>query len=407
METDTAQTLAFSARKELVSGWLTMFVVGSDLFVVSPLLPLIARDYEISPSLAGLSVTVFSFIYMLSAPILGHMADKIGRVRVLTGCLCVFGAANLLTSAAPDLNWLLAARLVAGSAAAGVTPSIYALVGARAPHDKRATWLAIVVSGLLMSLSFGAPIGGLTGAAFGWPTVFAGLGALSLLLVWANSRAWHDNQAPTDRTSSTGRLTPAAVAMRLMQTVAWSAAVYTVYTYLGAGLTSAGYSTEEVAEVILFYGCGAIAGALIGGRVTDQLGPRPTIAIGLASLCFCLLLSRLALDTCTLVDAAFALSSAVAQLFFPAQQVRLAQEFPTRRAMVLAWNNSALFLGIALGSLIGGQVISVGGFDANLMISAAVAMVGWLINRSDGPRPSRAVTQHRSPRRLSGTPEAR
>jgi MFS transporter, DHA1 family, purine base/nucleoside efflux pump len=30
-----------------------MFVIGTDLFVVSPLLPLIAVDYQISPALAG------------------------------------------------------------------------------------------------------------------------------------------------------------------------------------------------------------------------------------------------------------------------------------------------------------------------------------------------------------------
>jgi predicted MFS family arabinose efflux permease len=82
--------LAIGPLNELAIGWLTMFVVGSDLFVVSPLLPLIAADYGISPSLAGLSVTVFSLTYMLSAPILGHIADRIGRGRVLTYCLCAF-----------------------------------------------------------------------------------------------------------------------------------------------------------------------------------------------------------------------------------------------------------------------------------------------------------------------------
>jgi MFS transporter, DHA1 family, purine base/nucleoside efflux pump len=44
----------------IVIGWLTMFVVGTDLFVVSPVLPLISRDYDVSPASAGLCVTVFS-----------------------------------------------------------------------------------------------------------------------------------------------------------------------------------------------------------------------------------------------------------------------------------------------------------------------------------------------------------
>ena len=57
-------------------------------------------------------------------------------------------------------------------------------------------------------------------------------------------------------------------------------------------------------------------------------------------------------------------------------------DFPTQRATVLAWNNSALFLGISLGSLIGGQAILQGGFAANVRISAAIAIAGWVINQA-------------------------
>jgi predicted MFS family arabinose efflux permease len=47
--------MAIGLLGRLAVGWLTMFVVGTDLFVISPLLPLIAADYQISPGLAGLS----------------------------------------------------------------------------------------------------------------------------------------------------------------------------------------------------------------------------------------------------------------------------------------------------------------------------------------------------------------
>src|SRR5580704_11861173 len=171
----------------LVTGWLTMFVIGTDLFVVSPLLPMIAADYRVSPAVAGLSVTVFALTYMVSAPLFGHLADRIGRRPVLICCLAAFAIANLLTAAAASLFWLLAARLLAGAAAAGVSPSVYALVGSAAPPDRRATWMAIVVSGLLVSLALGAPIGALAGAWIGWGPVFAVLAALSLCLVWPNA----------------------------------------------------------------------------------------------------------------------------------------------------------------------------------------------------------------------------
>jgi predicted MFS family arabinose efflux permease len=370
---------------ELAIGWLTMFVIGSDLFVVSPLLPLIATDYASPPAQTGLSVTVFSLSYMLSAPILGHIADRIGHGRVLTYCLCAFASANVLTAAAGSLTWLLVARLCAGAAAAGVSPSVYALVGGSAPSDQRATRLSIAVSGLLMSLSFGAPIGELIGASFGWRVVFTGIAVLSLLLVLANNSVWRGGLAAENSAGVSRQLTISAVIPRLIATVVWSTAVYAMYTYLGEGLTSFGYSTEDIAGVIAFYGCGAIAGVLVGGRMTDRLGPGLTSTIGLSGLCSCFLLLRLALDAGVLVDCIFGISSFVAQLFFPAQQVRLAQEFPGGRATILAWNNSALFLGISLGSLIGGQAIALAGFNVNLGISAVIAAVGLVFNQTGHP----------------------
>ena len=94
METDNRRSpVTAGAFAQLAIAWLTMFVVGSDLFIVSPLLPLISADYAVPASAAGLSVTVFAVTYMLSAPALGHLADRVGRGRVLTGRLCGFGAA--------------------------------------------------------------------------------------------------------------------------------------------------------------------------------------------------------------------------------------------------------------------------------------------------------------------------
>jgi len=363
----------------LLVGWLTMFVVGTDLFVVSPLLPMIAADYRVSPTVAGFCVTAFSLTYMLGAPLFGHVADRIGRRRMLVCGLAAFAAANLLTAAAASVIWLIAARVAAGAAAASVTPSVYALVGGAAPPDRRATWMALVVSGLLLSLALGAPIGAWAGASIGWGPVFAVLAGLSLCLVWPNFAIW-----PRDRGAAAGGpsidvLPAALVARRLMPMVIWSTALYGMYTYLGAGLAAAGFSTEQIARAILFYGSGAIAGVLLGGRLADRFGAKVMAAVSFLGLAACFLMLQFAIHAGVLVELALALTSAVAQLFFPAQQAGLANDFPARRASVLAWNNSALFFGISLGSLVGGQAVALAGFEVNLAISAGIALSGGII----------------------------
>src|SRR5690242_6925434 len=236
-----------NAPARLAVAWLTMFLVGTELFVFSPLLPVLAADYDIAPSVAGLSVTIFSLAYMVSAPLFGYFSDRIGRRRVLIYSLLAFALANILTAGAANLLSLLAVRLFAGAAAAGVTPSIYALVGNAAPPDRHATWLALVVSGLLVSLALGASMGALVGSFFGWAPVFGVLAVLSLVLLWLNCRVWPYERRPTDvgGAAAPNPLDAVALGRRLMPMVVWSTGLYGVYTYLCTDLSAIGFSTGQ------------------------------------------------------------------------------------------------------------------------------------------------------------------
>jgi MFS transporter, DHA1 family, putative efflux transporter len=363
----------------LIVAWATLFLIGTDLFVVSPLIPLIANDYQVGAGGAGLAVTTFAFGYVMAAPIFGHLADRVGRRRVLTCCLVAFSAANLLTAEAGHLPAMMAARLLCGIAAAGVTPSIYALVGDAAPPGRRGTWISIVLTGLLSSLPLGAPIGATANLTMGWPIVFVCLADCSLLLAPVNYALWPDNlQVAAGRAGQSDGFSPLALAQRLAPTVAWSTALYGMYTYLGAGLSRLGYSPGAITEIVFIYGAAAFAGALLGGRIADRLGPAIAIRISLAGLSVCFAVLQFAVLRGAFVAPAFAMTSLLAQVFFPAQQSLLVSEFPARTATALSWNNSALFLGMALGSLIGGQAMAFGGFPAILPISAAVAIAGWI-----------------------------
>ncbi|HEY0182967.1 MAG TPA: MFS transporter [Rhodopila sp.] len=370
----------------LACGWLTMFVVGTDLFIISPLLPSIAAEFGRSAAATGLSVTVFSLVYLMAAPLIGQVADRMGRRRTLTACLLVFAAANLATGLAPGFGWLLVTRIVAGAATAGVSPLIYAGVGEAAPPDRRATWMAIAVSGLLLALSAGTPAGTLIASVHGWRAPFLLLAALSLGLIAANRLIW-----PADAISggkpvaALPALHPPATAMRLLPTVLWATALYGVYTYLGVWLTGAGLASFQVARAIGSYGIGALVGTLLGGQLADRFGTHRTMLTSLAGLLACLLALGAGVGTGWAADAVLLVTSIFAQLFFPAQQASLARAFPQRRALILALNNSALFLGISLGSLIGGKAMGWAGFQADAGIGAAIALAALILVAARNP----------------------
>src|SRR5581483_6528515 len=142
----------------LAVAWMTLFVIGTDLFVPSPLLPAMSAEFGVDIATCGWVVSAFSLAYMIGAPLMGHIADRWDRRRMVLAGLCVFAAANALSALAGSFAALVAVRVVAGFAACAVTPSIYAMVGSLAPPGRRATWLSVAISGLLLSLAAGTPL---------------------------------------------------------------------------------------------------------------------------------------------------------------------------------------------------------------------------------------------------------
>src|SRR5262249_49549722 len=141
----------------------------------------------------------------------GALADRSSRHTILAVGLITFAIANLGTALAPSLAFLLVARAVAGLAASGITPSVYALVSATAPPAERAGWLAVVTSGLLFALAGGPPAGSLLATALEWHGTFVILTIASLVMLgvtrWTVTRTRRKPAAPA-RTMPQGPTLP-------------------------------------------------------------------------------------------------------------------------------------------------------------------------------------------------------
>lgn len=385
-------SVGMSPTSRLACGWLTLFVIGTDLFVISPLLPLIGNAFGRSADSSGLCVTVFSLAYLFSAPVLGRVADRGGRRRTLVACLAAFILSNLLTGVAFSFGFLLATRAAAGIAASGISPLIYAGVGEAAPAHQRATWMSIAVSGLLLALSAGAPAGTVVASYLGWRAPFLLIALLGLALVVINWAVWpRDGEARGGAAGEAPRLDRHGLVLRLLPTVLWATALYGFYTYLGSWLSLAGLSASQIATAVSFYGMGALIGTLAGGRMADRFGSQATVTASLTGLAACLAMFGLGVGTGWAGDGLLLVTSVFAQFFFPAQQARLARDFPAHRAFALAMNNSALFLGISIGSLLGGEALALSGFSADALGGAVVAVIGLAFDRLSRTQPARGA----------------
>jgi len=372
-------------------GWATLFVVGTGTFVVSPLLPSMARDLAISESAAGWTITVFALAYIVVGPRLGFLANRYGPRAVLAASLGVFAAANLATGLASDFSVILLCRVLAGVAAAGVSPTVYALVEASAPDSRQATWMAVITSGLLAALAVGAPAGALLSSAVGWQGAFLCVGGLATAVLASELRRASYARPVRSRPEQPGHAGPTRAIEAVSITGLWAFAVCGLYTYLGVGLEeSARLSPTVIAIAFTVYGAGAVAGNVLGGVLADRHGGLPVTVVSLVALAAAeLLLGGVIHRSPALLVAVLGLFALAAYPYFTAHQVCLLASFPDARGTVLAWNNTALYGGILAGSAVGGHLLTVTSFSMLAWCLASAAVIGALATRRAIPdRPS-------------------
>ena len=379
---------AYSSLWLLVS-WMTVFLVGTDLFVISSFLPLIGEEVQVPPASLAILVSAFSLTYAVACPIQGRMAERWGLRTVLVSGVAALGLANLYTAMASSVLHLVISRVLAGVAAAAISPMVYALTAERAAPTQRTSRLALVNSGLVISLALGAPLGLLIGDMTDWRTVFVGLAVALWAMVPVNAAIW---PAKTERRPATHAVTQERLWDAwpfLLCMVAWSAGVYATYTLLGAALNQDfNASAQDMALALTCFGFGATSGVILGGRLADRIGPSRLVQLSFASMLaaftVCHFIYRQQLYGALVVN--LFVIAFVAYGFFPAIQACAAQAFTTRRPTVLGLMSSALYVGMTLGATFGAGVFRMYGLEVVLLISATAATVGWGVSLQGAAR---------------------
>jgi MFS family permease len=128
---------------------------------LTPLLVVYKDQWTLAPSLLTLAFAVYAIGFLAALLTLGSLSDHVGRRPVLIGALIVQLASNLMFLVAPDIEWVIAARIVQGVAqGAATTAFTAALVELAAPNRKKlGTILGSI--GLTGGLGVGSLLAGL------------------------------------------------------------------------------------------------------------------------------------------------------------------------------------------------------------------------------------------------------
>ncbi|WP_313606938.1 MFS transporter [Rhizobium sp.] len=376
-------------NQKLTPAWvmaLGTFAIGTEGFMIVPLLPNMADDLQLSIATLGTLVTVFTLTLAFSSPILTTLFGSVDRRRLLILTMAFFALANLVAWQSSGYWGIFAARVLLALAAGLYTPNANALIGVLIAPERRGRALAIVNGGMTIAIALGLPIGSLVGNALGWRVTFLGVGILAAIAVVGLI-------VGLDRSAGAGLPVPTlsariAVAKRppvllgLAVTLFWAVGAYTVWTYITPYLTSvADFGPNGISFIVCLWGVGSAVGVFSGGALSDKFGAKTVMGTSLVVLAVAFLVLSLTAFFLTPSQAVIPIVISVAVWgvtvwgFFPAQISHLIQTGGQASApIVLSLNASFMYGGFAIGSAIGSVVIARGEV-ADLGLAAALAEV--------------------------------
>lgn len=367
------------------------FVLYTDDYVISGLIPEISSDLGVSESHAGQLVSAFSLTVAIVAPIAAAALARVPRRKLFAYGLCIFILANILACLSPSYSILLMWRVLAAAAAAGMTPAVFAFAAEHSPADQTGRYIAIVSLGVTGSIAAGVPTGTWIGGHFGWRSCFAvvalsGLTALVALMA-ALPHEEGEREAPRVR-DQLRALSAGPISFGLLANCALMTGSMMMLTYLAPFLEATGSTgVDGRALAFGFSGFAGIAGIWLGGISTDRYGPDRTLNFGIFGIVVSMVLLWLFwAQRPTPLPAVIAVATAWGGLAFwcaPAIQSRLYILAGPVAPQALALNTSGTYLGVSIGAAVGGMTLSTWGAGALPLTAASFGLAAsFLMSRA-------------------------
>ena len=147
-----------------------------------PSFPAIEADYGISRALLSQSLGFYLVAFALSTLVLGPLADRLGRRRVIFGSLLFYIAASIGCALADNYSMFLFFRLLQGAAAGGNLVSGRAMIrDVYQPQDAQRAMSRVMMM-FAVAPAIAPVIGGWLHNAFGWHSVFYFLSVYGVLV---------------------------------------------------------------------------------------------------------------------------------------------------------------------------------------------------------------------------------
>ncbi|MCI1636517.1 MAG: MFS transporter [Bifidobacterium crudilactis] len=415
-------------KKLVTLSFLVMFLIGTDTFLVSPLIPMLSSKMSFPLSHGGWLVSAYAIGYCIAALVAGPVSDGLNRRSVLICGVLLFSLSTAACALATTFWMLLALRFITGLCAAIGSPQIWAIIPQVTPKEHIATVMSAPTAGLTIATMLGVPIGSfLSTNGIGMPFIVVGgtslLVTLALVLMFpripantpittpntpqddgrASAKTARDTMYPTPALSaSAGAHTKASreipLAARLLQSYrqlfanpkacpfflayfVFQIGNFAVMTFVSSWFSrSFGLDQSQIGVALLVIGVGNCTGAFGGPLLTSRYSHGRLLhwsfVVYLLVYAFVAFSPNIAV-ACGMLCVSYLISGAVFPLFIE----RLQSLTATQRGTVSTLTNVTMYAGSTLAGFVGGPLLVLlpgfWGIACLAFIAMALSLLLW------------------------------
>jgi len=277
-------------QKSLLALALGTFALGITEFVMMGILPFIASDFSVTIPEAGYFISAYALGVCAGAPLVAVLCRKWPLKRILyllVSVMCLSAVCMTVCPVPPSgtdgLSWqfwlMMLFRFMAGTPH-GAFFGVGSIVADRLSKTGNSVFaVAIMCSGMTFANLIGIPLGTFLTGLLSWRLVFGFASVWEALTLLAIAR-WVPRMEPLPDNGVRGEfrfLKTLAPWLIIFATILGNGGIFCWYSYIAPTLTQlSGVPQSWMTAMMVLAGGGMVAGNLVGGKLSDRLGPGRT-----------------------------------------------------------------------------------------------------------------------------------
>jgi MFS family permease len=188
------EQISFNAWKTILilSGTIVIFLYLNT--AMSPALPSIQQDFDVSSSIASWVMTAYMVCGAVMTVIMGRLSDIVGAKKMLMIMMICFTVGTILAPFSPNISTLLAFRVLQGIAVAS-TPISTKLIRDGVPRTKFPIGMSIYLAAYSGGMALGAVLGPVVAAGAGWQGNFYMIAPIAVVLLFVSWKFIHADES--------------------------------------------------------------------------------------------------------------------------------------------------------------------------------------------------------------------